>query len=119
MAPTIDMNADFSDAVSEDSISLAPLGSPPPLPTPSLVSGDHPVSDVVAPPPTISRSTRSPTRSPAWDHFRKADDFETSRRALCMYCDRTFVVNNGSTSTLLNHLKAKHPGRLAASSSDG
>jgi hypothetical protein len=36
-----------------------------------------------------------------------------------MYCDRTFVVNNGSTSTLLNHLKAKHPGRLAASSSDG
>jgi hypothetical protein len=112
MPSTIDMDADF-DAIPEDFAPLASLGPTPASSSTSTISGDRPVNGVVAPPPITSR----PGKSPVWLHFRKAEDYEISKKASCMHCDKTLVASRSSTSTMLTHLQKKHPGPLAASSS--
>jgi len=53
-------------------------------------------------------------RSPVWKHFIQADDYATSKKATCMYCDATLTASGGSTSSMLVHhqKKKKHPGML-------
>jgi hypothetical protein len=89
------------DTTSED--------SPPFLPTPSPPA---PPPDVVLASPN-GDDTGRPHKSEAWDHFEKADDYATSRKATCMHCDKTLKASRGSTSTMLAHLKSHHPHVLA------
>jgi BED zinc finger len=92
-----DANAS-SDATPENSL---PLPSPPQERTP-------PNATAAARPKATARQPRSPV----WKHFIKADDYETSKKADCMYCDATLTASGGSTSSMLQHLEKKHPDML-------
>jgi hypothetical protein len=96
-----DTATDNHESTSQDSLSFLPTPSPP-----------APSPDVVVAPPN-GDATRRPRRSAVWDHFVKADDYEASRKASCMYCSRMLMASGGSTSTMLAHLKNHHPDRLA------
>jgi BED zinc finger len=58
------------------------------------------------------------TKSIVWFHFRKAQDYKTSKKATCMHCGTTLVASHGSTSTMLNHLRTKHPEYLVGPSGE-
>jgi hypothetical protein len=47
-----------------------------------------------------------------WKHFIKADDYATSKKVTCKYCNATLTATGGSTSSLIAHLQRKHPGVL-------
>jgi BED zinc finger len=51
-------------------------------------------------------------RSEIWNHFRKADDYEVSKKTICMRCGKTFRSACGSTTTMRTHLMKNHPGAL-------
>jgi hypothetical protein len=61
-------------------------------------------------------------RSQVWLHFKKADDYRSSRRATCMRCNKILLASCGSTTTMHSHLRRFHPsvfiGPAGAGSSD-
>ena len=62
----------------------------------------------------LADADKRQNRSPAWLHFRKADDYAATRKATCMHCGKTLVASNGSTSTMLVHLQRKHAEAFAS-----
>src|SRR5262245_45577434 len=84
------------DPTSDDSLPSLPTPSPP-TPPPDVV--------IASPNGAI---TRRPHRSAVWDHFVKASDHATSRKATCMHCGRTLMACGGSTSTMLQHINNHH-----------
>jgi len=74
----------------------------------SLVS-----SPPASPPPPVhalanTEATGGKCRSPVWLHFRKADDYTSSKRTNCMHCNRVIMASGGSTTAMHAHLKKLH-----------
>ena len=88
-----------------DSHDTTPQDPPPSLPTPSPPAS--PPNAVVASPNGAVTGRRH--RSPAWDHFVKQNDYETSKKVTCVHCKKPFIASGGSTSTMLQHLHHCHP----------
>jgi hypothetical protein len=63
---------------------------------------------------TDSQVVKRKSRSEAWNHFEKAPDYDSSRKAICMHCNKTGVASCGSTTALLTHLRKDHPGVFAS-----
>jgi hypothetical protein len=103
---TADAANDSHDATSES--------SSPPLATPSPPACVAPPAHVLTTPANTDTAGRQP-RSEAWNHFAKALDYMASRKATCMHCSKTLMVTHGSTTTMLAHLKTKHPNMLTTS----
>ena len=57
----------------------------------------------------------SGSRSEVWKHFHLSKD---NTRVSCEHCKRSFAFCNGSTSTLLKHLRGRHPAELKARRGD-
>jgi hypothetical protein len=96
----------FSAAASEDSLSL------PSSPSPHTAAAAPPHSPT---PPAASGPTGRQPKSGVWNHFRKNADYRTSKKATCAHCGKTLVASRGSTTTMNNHVKNRHPQALAAS----
>jgi hypothetical protein len=54
----------------------------------------------------------SQKKSDMWDHFKKAADYETSKKASCIHCKISYVCSGGSTRSLWRHIKNAHPRAL-------
>jgi hypothetical protein len=60
--------------------------------------------------PSVGASRASSRqKSGIWDHFEKAPDYASSRKANCIRCDKSYVCSNGSTKNMWNHVKNAHP----------
>ena len=57
-------------------------------------------------------ATERQSRSEVWLHFVKAPDYKTSRKAICTHCNTTFKATGGTTTSMIAHLKTKHPDKL-------
>src|SRR5262249_475553 len=118
LSRTMEMDVDphcIADTAT-DSHDSASLDSQPSLPTPNPPA--PPPGVVVASP--NGAVTPRPHRSAVWDHFAKADNYETFTKAPCMHWNRMVMASGGSTSTMLQHLKNHHLDMLtgAAASPD-
>ena len=51
----------------------------------------------------------SQKKSDIWKHFVKAADYETSKKAICIHCQSSYMCNDGSTKSLWRHVKKVHP----------
>jgi hypothetical protein len=109
-----DTASSFGDADQEGSSLL--------LQTPSLCASNAPSihGSTVSNTPSVRTLTASPTpsrqfRSKVWRHFTRPDDFETSKKAICMHCSREIAATGGSTTGMHTHLKKCHPDILAGS----
>src|SRR4051812_2393889 len=69
-------------------------------------------SPPASPPPVHALANTEATggkcRSPVWLHFRKADDYKSSKRTNCMHCNRVIMASGGSTTAMYAHLKKIH-----------
>jgi len=59
-----------------------------------------------------SASQPASQRSNIWDHFKKAADCPSSKRATCVHCSRRYVCSSGGTVTPWRHIKKMHPRKL-------
>ena len=79
-----------------------------PLSTPSPRASTAPSVHGVGFPECNYVNGREP-RSDVWHHFFKAADHTISKKATCMHCGKMFTSRHGSTSTMRDHLRNKHP----------
>lgn len=54
----------------------------------------------------VDYTGRPSVRAPIWKHFRMAPNDEY--RSLCKYCNTTFKIVTGSTTSMIRHLQKKH-----------
>jgi hypothetical protein len=106
----------------EDSPSDAPLMSlPPPAPTfsspaflatpPVLSPPSRVLQPVLTPPnPVLPTITHRKRRSKAWKHF---EEDAITGEVTCEHCLKRFCAPGGSTSSMMHHLRARHPDVLA------
>ena len=67
--------------------------------------------------PTVSvNQASSRRRSGAWDHFVKAANYASTKKASCTHCSKSYVCSGGSTRNMLNHVKNAHPDMLIPTS---
>jgi len=53
-------------------------------------------------------------KSEMWKHFKKAVDYETSKKVGCIHCSKSYVCKDGSTKSMWRHVKSAHPRKLGA-----
>jgi len=79
--------------------------------SPEASSGSEEISQ--APKGVVAPASQPVSRkSDIWDHFKKAVDYPSSKKATCVHCSKRYVCSDGSTSTLWRHIKKTHPRKL-------
>jgi hypothetical protein len=96
---TTDSANSSDEAAAEDTLSIS-----------SLLRSPTPAAPSTA--PTTSDAADRQHRSPAWPHFEKAEDYDTSKKVICRHCRKSLLATSGSTTSMLGHLKKRHPDAL-------
>jgi hAT family C-terminal dimerisation region/BED zinc finger len=63
----------------------------------------------------ISQGTTG-SHSGIWVHYNRAAGYATNRRVSCIYCAKSYVSSNSSTSNMWKHIKRVHPDKIVGKS---